>query len=334
MVMVKNIRIPNLYRTMHKSIEDLNTYIDTHNSLHTSTKNILQTLCNELTDCIRTIKKVLDAEESPDTSNDIVNNLSDEIKDIKNIIAKMQTSSEQTIEQDNLTSINSNLNSVDVSVAQEKITNTKTVTTEIPLTIKSKDKKFKAQFYNDFRDVLDNLHNRNTGYKALDDVIDLYHTWYYRRVDMRFNKENGAKPLPCGINRISDTLYAFVILYGYHMEKGDAYKFSNDVNNFYSDLFNDRTKLESQLHPTEIIEFVKDKQCVNYTTSALILWDLLLDYGLQELCNKYGMYSDGPKTDGVETYFEKYAPDVLDEYMGIGDDDYLYDYGFERIGIN
>ena len=171
----------------------------------------------------------------------------------------------------------------------------------------------------------------STGYKPLDKLLTLIHTWYNKRLMTKYDWNRNKYLLA----HISETIYAIVILFGYYQELAYRcddmqilHKYIDDITEWSKNLQYKQYEAEHYMSPEIIRKCIDEPNPDYFTTTSLILWDLLLRYGFKNFCNQYTHYSDAPKTDGLDVLYERYAPDILDNYQGIDDGEYISNYGF------
>lgn len=229
----------------------------------------------------------------------------------------------------------------------ESITDTEIVSTKEITCLQDTSSTDKRAYMNEYGRTLFNIYHcyhagdwieTSTGYPALDKLVKLLYKWYDCRLMKSYtsNITNGKywSRLKYKLDSINQVIYAITILYGYHYEVAHRREDPTVLNNFIdsmddwlADLYRNQYIAENYLCPEAINNFIIQPDTDYFTDTALILWDLLLRAGFQPLCNTYVQYTDAPKTHGLDDLYKVYAPDILDNYQGIDDIEYLEKYG-------
>lgn len=107
-----------------------------------------------------------------------------------------------------------------------------------------------------------------------------------------------------------------VILYCYHLEQNTLDTF---LSGFYTWMSSLPTRNDNYSVPYEVFQFDKNPDSNKMTLSALVMWDILLDYGLRNLCLDFSnkLY---PTEDLVYNFVNELNEKVMDPYKN-----YSYD---------
>lgn len=159
-----------------------------------------------------------------------------------------------------------------------------------------------------YRTCLFNLSNHHSDYQFADRCAKLIWTWF----DVRFLKTVYNTQFRYSIKRFSDWIEAIVILYGQAIHDNCVGEFEANFQNWISSIINTDAK-DKYAIPYNVYAFCKDPDPSVITLDAVVLWDILLDNGLRDLCtpakddlylNEYAVY------DICDTY----NPSMLDNY--------------------
>ena len=350
------IRIPKLVNQLEKVYKQLIAYDTPIEGIRTPTINHMkrmQSIARNIADALSKYVGVETESETTQASN------SDDFAQIWEEINKLKEAQASTLQNTIETKMdNTTTNNTEVSTAITTVVNQ---TTEIASAknlndINSKsnptDISRKKSYFGEYDHTLYNLRHmyrgkkkepveQSTGYYQVDQLLDIFSLWFNSRIKFTYNKQYGVKATRHNYAQINEGLYSFVILYGYYMEHPNIKTtddFYNEMCTWVEDtLPNDKYALEHFLHPVNVKEFITDTADIPkeefFTESALILWDLLLkaDSGkLREFCIKYNMYDDALKIQGINELYEEYAPEILEEYQGTLDTEYIESLGFVK----
>jgi len=107
-----------------------------------------------------------------------------------------------------------------------------------------------------------------------------------------------------------------VILYGYNLECGTLNEFTTMFDKWMLSI---TTSENNYAVPYEVYEFDKTTDPCNMTLSAVVIWDILLDYGLRDLCcdPSSELY---PSEDCVYSLVSSKNGEIMNPYTN-----YLYD---------
>lgn len=157
---------------------------------------------------------------------------------------------------------------------------------------------------------------KKSGYECIDMLIRLIQAWYQARLS---NPNIPTKYYR--FEHINQTIYAFVILFGYYHEMEYVYgidnalqKFTDEVYDWISELQTSEYLAKNMLYPRCVCECINKPDPKMLTTSALILWELFIREEFSVFCDKYREYSDAPKIDGLEPLYQKLRPDILEMF--------------------
>lgn len=142
-----------------------------------------------------------------------------------------------------------------------------------------------------------------------EDCSNLLWSWF----QVRFL--SGDKNFKYNMKRFPNWVRDIVILYGYHFENDSIAEFTS---NFYDWLSSIPAGTNNYAVPYDVYCFDKSPDPKLMNLSAAVLWDILLDNGLRDLCaNSSDMY---PSEDCVYSLVGAFNSAVMDPYQN-----YLYD---------
>ena len=117
------------------------------------------------------------------------------------------------------------------------------------------------------------------------------------------------------IKRIPGWIRDIILLYSYHFEDGTLNEFRSSFHTWIASISEDN----NYAVPFEVYSFNKKPDPKKMTLSAAVIWDVLMDYGLKDICkNSSELY---PSEDCVESLISSLNSDVLDPYKH-----YMYDH--------
>lgn len=349
-----DIRIPKLANQLEKIYNQLVIYDSVPHEVLSPTKNHMRKIQEVAQGIINILSKYTNdnINSTSGSSNDEISQIWEEINKLKE--AKSDIPQDVVETKINNAATNNTEISTDITTAVKQTTEIAYATSLSNINSNSNptDISRKKSYFGEYDRTLYNLRHtyrgkhqesteRSTGYYHVDQFLDTFSLWFNSRIKFTYNKQHGVKAARHSYAQINEGLYAFVILYGYYMENPhmkSADDFYKDMRIWVEDtLPNDRYALEHFLHPTNVKEFITDTADIPknefFTESALILWDLLLkadDGKLKDFCIKYNMYDDALKIHGINELYEEYAPELLEDYEGVLDIDYIESLGFVK----
>ena len=138
------------------------------------------------------------------------------------------------------------------------------------------DRKFAMSKY---RTVLKRISESYTEFPQVSELCKLLYRWFETRfyTSMKYNKD-----FRYNIRRIPVWISDIIIVYSNHLIKKDSDEFVHDFYSWCDDLLTDNSGKFAV--PYEVYQFDKEERKTIYLNSVVI-WDILLDLGLTELCN-------------------------------------------------
>lgn len=126
-------------------------------------------------------------------------------------------------------------------------------------------------------------------YIEAEECLKLLHRWMYSRF---FKSSEKFPNFRYNIRRIPMWVRDIVIVYGKHVSLGTSDEFVHKFNEWCDDLEYSENSTNFSV-PYEIYRVNKNPQTSDISLTSVVLWDILLDYGLSELCvsdDKYQLY--------------------------------------------
>lgn len=152
--------------------------------------------------------------------------------------------------------------------------------------------------------------SKSTGpYSAATECACLIWRWFETRFIESFNQH---KLFKYNIRRLPSWIQAIVIVYGKHLMLGDIDEFIADFNSWCSSILYSKDALKYAV-PYEVYKFDVNPQPSDLSLSAVVLWDVLLDMGLDKLVkdDETGLYLS---SDSVYQICLTMNPEILDSY--------------------
>ena len=142
---------------------------------------------------------------------------------------------------------------------------------------------------------------QNSLYPAVEVCAQLLYEWFNSRfID---NKDTKFK---YNIRRLPNWIEDIVIVYAKHLYNGDCSVFISEFKNWVKDSSN-----TSYAVPYEVFAVDKTLTCEYVTLTALVLWDILIDAGLSQLCKDLDVCID---VNNMYNRCYDVCPDMLDNY--------------------
>lgn len=143
---------------------------------------------------------------------------------------------------------------------------------------------------------------------------DFLSTWF----DIRFISSIPSHPyFRYNIKRIPQWTCAMVVIYCKHIVQGDIQEFRVDFDNWCENIKNGETGNKYAV-PYEVYQFDRFQSPSEMTLAAVVMWDMLFDAGLKDLCinDGSGMYVS---EDSMYKLCESCNPRALDRYANYQD---------------
>lgn len=187
-----------------------------------------------------------------------------------------------------------------------------------PYTLKDKlSSSDKKKIVVNYKECLYNMYNSSyINIPKVKSLCDILWKWFDKRILTQYSN---APPFHYGIHRLKSIIYAIVIRYGYSIESNDVDRFIYDFD-MWLDRLGASKDSNRWIAPYDIyqIERKLDKQYVNLT--SVILWDILLDNGLNNLCEMKNNSDLYPSKNEVWNMTQNVNPDILDSYSNYKED--------------
>lgn len=161
-----------------------------------------------------------------------------------------------------------------------------------------------------YSQVLSKLSNASTDYVFADRCSKLLWAWF----DVRFHQTITAdSSFRYSMKKFPEWIQAIVILYGNAIQSNTVGVFEDTFQLWLHTLLTTDAR-DRYAVPYEIYQFCKNPDPSNITLDAVILWDILLDLGLRDLCtsNKADLYLN---EYGIYDLCNSLKPEVLDNYV-------------------
>lgn len=152
------------------------------------------------------------------------------------------------------------------------------------------------------------MSNKETAYPFADRCAKLLWTWF----DVRFLKTVYGTGFRYNMRRFPEWIQTIVILYGQAIHNNSVSMFENEFQDWLNTIISTDAK-DKYAVPYAVYQFCKTPETDIITLDAIILWDILLDNGLRELCtnDKSDLYLN---EYGVYDLCSEINPIVLDDY--------------------
>lgn len=179
-----------------------------------------------------------------------------------------------------------------------------------PKSASSSTSSSRKQVISKYSKCLNLLAKSNVSVVEAEDCGKLLWSWFRARF------VEGSVNFQYNMKRIPGWLRDIVVLFGYHLESGSLDQFKG---NFYSWIASISTKGNTYSVPYEVYMFDKDPDPDMLTLTSVVIWDILLDYGLKELCDDPSS-EFYPSEDCVYSLVGSLRGSVMDPYQN-----YQYD---------
>lgn len=161
-----------------------------------------------------------------------------------------------------------------------------------------------------YREVLSNMVNKPSNNMYIFDIVNSLSKWFEIRFFQSYKFDSEFR---YNIRRIPGWIYNIVIAYSKHIQSGTQDEFIHNFNKWCDDLLSPESHCKFAV-PYEVFQIDKDDDKNSLSLTAVVLWDMLVDSGLHELCisDENELYlTDTAIYDMCVTY----NPTLLDNYV-------------------
>ena len=163
-----------------------------------------------------------------------------------------------------------------------------------------------------YDEVLRSLSTGSTGFIEADDCARLLYMWFHTRFisctnDFRYN-----------IRQLSSWIYAFCIGYAESVKFNQSEEFKSAIISWCDKLSDEPVKYAV---PYEVYQICSDDSSDHMTLTAVVIWDILMNSGLNRLESQSDEYKVFVTESEIYDICNKHAPNILDEYVDYRSDD-------------
>lgn len=140
----------------------------------------------------------------------------------------------------------------------------------------SSNSEIKKHMLYDYRTCLKNLSESSQITEESEDCSRLVWSWFASRY------LEGPESFRYNIQKISFWIRDIVVLYGYHLEQNSVGVFKSNFQKWIESI----SPENNYVVPYEVYKFEKKPDPKMLTLTAAVIWDIMLDSGLRDLCTK------------------------------------------------
>ena len=120
------------------------------------------------------------------------------------------------------------------------------------------------------------------------------------------------------IKKIPNWIYLIVVAYGKHVANYDKDVWSHNFQSWIDSITSEKS-FDKSVVPKDVYELSKGLKQDDLTLASVVVWDMLINSGLSEMCGKddYGLMLD---SDYIFNLCAKYNPSELDPYTDYRED--------------
>lgn len=296
-------------RNIHKLLSYIKSISDSDTTLYDKSKRKLTEISNSCMECIKEISIILQTESldddelefdmNPESKSNLdlqnqVNILTDEINKIKAFINQGNNDFDES-------SFDSNMNSKNNSIQNSSI-----ISYNYDTTLSSSER---SNIVKDYKFILNRTSMNDCKFNIINRCTRILWNWFDARILKTYNI---APTFHYDVHRFKSIIYSFVISMGYHIENNTFDEFESNFDDWVASL---STSNESNkwIAPFEVYN-IERGNCSEYITlTAVILWDILLDCGIRELCKSKSSTYLNEKS--IWDIISDINIDVLDNYF-------------------
>lgn len=161
--------------------------------------------------------------------------------------------------------------------------------------------------------VLHNLAETNIEYGVVSDLAKVLWRWYDTRF---FQNSKSSTNFRYNIRRLPDWIYSIVLTYSKYVESGNQLEFLQLFDSWCEQIqYSDSAKFAI---PYEVYLVDKSHRAEDLTLTAVVMWDILIDYGMKALCisDPYNLYVS---ENSLYERCVELNPCILDRYSNYKD---------------
>lgn len=172
-----------------------------------------------------------------------------------------------------------------------------------------------AAIFSTYNRMLKNLADNDCGNNIANECANLIWKWYEARI---ITKYSHVPKFNYDMFRIRRIIHSIVIVFGYYHEKGKLDVFLNMFDTWFSEL-SISPRSHTWIAPFEVYDLERNLD-VNFANSfanltSVVLWDILLDNGLQALCDTKPHNEVYPRDDEIIDLISNTNDSILDPYV-------------------
>ena len=174
--------------------------------------------------------------------------------------------------------------------------------------INSSSSKARKKALKSYSSCLSKLSTIETAYPFANRCAKLLWTWF----DVRFLKTVYGTNFRYNMKKFPEWIQSIVILYGKAIHDNDVASFEANFQAWLQSIINTDAK-DKYAVPYDIYQLSRNMNSESITLDAVILWDILLDNGLRDVCttDKDDLYMD---EYDIYNLADTHSPAVLDSY--------------------
>jgi hypothetical protein len=287
-----------------KSVQKLLIYLqsvaDSDSRLYDKSKQKLKGISDMCVEVVKTVSDILQTEMLKDNDiqefeNSPDKELQSQVKILSDEVDKIKT----FVQVDNTPTTN-----IETLSWTDENNNMKMTTSEMRKVVST------------YRTCLYQLARFNSNIKVVNDCFSIIWKWFEARI---LTKHENAPPFHYNVYRFKGIIYATVILLGYYIEHNDYDGFFDMFNNWIHTL-NLSESSNKWIAPYQIYQLERELTYEYANLTSVVIWDLLLDNGLMQLCNLESKYDVYLHKNKLWDMIEQLNPNILDNYINYKDD--------------
>lgn len=174
--------------------------------------------------------------------------------------------------------------------------------------------KSKKSALHKYTEVLQNVSSIDFKYDSVDRCAKFLWHWF----DTRFSKTIHTTGFRYNMKKFPIWVRDIVLLYGKSIRDNTYLDLDSSMNHWVDGLLLESDPPNRYSIPYDLYQFERDMCAEDMSLEAVVLWDILLDNGLSELCttDKTDLYLND---DSVYSLCSELNPGVLDDYENYAD---------------
>lgn len=291
-------------KNIHKVLSYIKSISNSDSNLYDKSKQKLNDISNICIECVKEISNILQNESLCDDefefemnpNSDTNLNLQNQIDILSLEVDKLKVFLNQgNVDTKNISNMNSN-----------NLKTSSIITYDYNDNLSASDL---SNIVKNYKFILNRTSMNNCKFNIINRCTRILWVWFDSRILKNYDI---APKFHYDVHRFKTIIYAFIISMGHHIENNDFDEFEESFDNWVQSL-EFSSESNKWIAPYEVYEIERGNISNYVNLTSVIIWDIILDCGLYELCDKQSsIYLD---KNSIWDITSKFNLDILDNYF-------------------